>query len=158
MNEIRYKQPTGHNCALHAISNLFGEDSIMKPDRLEYGIYGHTINDLNIYLKEDCKTYYIETLYKSIFHTELPEAAYVWPTSNIDTIPLLLAVVSNSGVNHIVGLKVTSDKTVYLYDSLFDNVVVTEFSKLHDIYPKIFALYAFRDNDPTNEGYISFIQ
>jgi len=157
--KIKYKQPTGHNCGLYAISNIFDDDGIINDVRCEYGKNGHTINDLNIYLREDGKDYYVETLYKNIFNTQLPVEAHVWPTSNIDTIPLLLTVAFElGGVNHIVGLRVISDRTVYLYDSLREYVIETDFASLHDFYPIIFGVFAFKSYDPTNEGYVSFIQ
>lgn len=153
--DIKYKQPTAHNCGLFAIANIFNSDEILTEQNLSNPERGGTIFILNEILKEAGKDYHIETLYKNIFNNKLPPEVDVFPSENRHALPLLLTVAfCEDGVNHMIGVRAFSDASLYVYDSLKSEVIETNWIELREMYPIIFGVFAFCYNE--NDNYVVF--
>lgn len=153
---VTFKQTNGHNCGLYAIANAMNDSSIITDERLADGHKGQTLFLLNKYLSEDGKEFHLETLYKSMFNTKLPLEVDAYPSNPEQVLPLLATVqLRDGGVNHMITLRVFSNKIIQVFDSLKEDVFeINNFQQLHDTYPVIFGVYAICDNDPTKEGYM----
>lgn len=143
---IKYKQSNPWGCGLYAVANACNLNDFITEERLELSKSGNRIGQLSQWLKDDGHQFYIDVLYYNHLGKKLPRTSlYYRPLGDeIYFLPILINVrFSDDGKNHMVGGKISKDGTLYLYDSLQDEIVKTSLQKLNMRYHNVFGLFVF---------------
>lgn len=140
------KQKQAYGCGLYAVANACNLDNFITEERLEKSKSGNVIGQLSKWMQDDGHPFYIDTLYYDHQGTKLPETAfhYIPVGEAVTFLPVLINVrFSDNGKNHLVGGKICKDGTLYLYDSLQDNMIETRLSELNGLYHHVYGLFLF---------------
>ena len=143
---MKHKQKTGYGCGLYAVANACNLDDFITDERLEKSKNGNVIGQLSKWMQDDGKPFYIDTLYYNHAGKRLPNSAihYKPDGEGLNLLPILLNVrYSDDGKNHLVGGKISKDGTLYLYDSLKDNMIETTLAKANRMYRNVYGLFLF---------------
>lgn len=156
---MKYKQNQAWGCGLYAVANSCNLDNFITPERLEVSKeHGNTIGQLSKWLQEDGIEMYIEVLYYNHLGKKLPRSAFKYrPTGeNVLAIPILINCrFSEEGKNHLIGGKISKDGTLYLYDSLKEDIIETTLSKVNGMYHHVYGLFILAGVD---DGHYAFIE
>ena len=143
---MKHKQKQGYGCGLYAVANACNLDNFITEERLEKSKNGNVIGQLSKWMQEDGHPFYIDTLYYNHVGKKLPNSAlhYTPNGEGIDFLPILLNVrYSDEGKNHLVGGKIGKDGTLYLYDSLKEDMIETTLAKVNRMYHNVYGLFLF---------------
>lgn len=142
---MRYKQTKPYACGLYSVANACNLDNFVTDERLALSKeFGNTIGQLSRWMQDDNLPYAIDALFYDHVGTKLPDSALEYKPSGegINFMPVLINVrFSKDGLNHLVGGKISKDGTLFLYDSLKDNVVVTTLKEVNDMYFNVYGLF-----------------
>lgn len=144
MMKHKQKQPWG--CGLYAVANACNLDNFITEERLEKSKTGNVIGQLSKWMQEDGHPFYIDTLYYNHVGKKLPKTAldYKPVGEGIHFLPVLITVrFSDEGKNHLVGGKIAKDGTLYLYDSLKDEMIETTMKQVNKMYHHVYGLFLF---------------
>jgi len=143
---MKYKQKQPWGCGLFAVANACNLDNFITDERLEKSKKGNTIGQLSKWLQEDGNNIYIDTLYYNHLGKKLPTTSlnYVPKGDDINFLPILINVrYSENGLNHIVGGKISKNGTLYLYDSLKNEMIETKLKQINKLYHNVYGLFIF---------------
>lgn len=78
-----------------------------------------------------------------------------FPTNKDQIFPFLMTVAyKEGGINHMIAGRAYNDKSLQIIDSLKNEIIITDVEHLYEIYPVIFGIFAFQNNDVEAEGYM----
>lgn len=143
---MRHKQKQNWGCGLYAVANACNLDGFITEERLEKSKTGNNIGQLSKWMQDDDNPFYIDVLYYDHLGEKLPEQALFYrPQGENDIyLPILLNVrYSSEGLNHMIGGKIAKDGTLYLYDSLKEEEVVTTLKEVNEMYHNVYGLFCF---------------
>lgn len=157
LESIKHKQKQAHGCGLYAVAHAANFENFITDERMGLSRGGNTIGQLSKWIQEDGHGMYIETLYYNHVGKKLPVSAlrYTPNGEGVSLLPVLINVrYSEEGKNHLIGGKIDKLGTLYLYDSLKENVIQTTLSKVNRMYHHVYGLFIFAD---VNDGSYAFI-
>lgn len=143
---MKYKQNKPYGCGLYAVANACNLDNFITEERLEASKKGNVIGQLSKWMQEDGHPFYIDTLYYNHLGKKLPASAcdYVPRGEGIHFLPVLINVrYSEQGKNHLIGGKIGTNGTLYLYDSLKEEMIETTLKKVNKMYHHVYGLFIF---------------
>ena len=143
---MKHKQKQPYGCGLYAVANACNLDNFITEERLQKSKKGNVIGQLSRWMQEDGMDFYIDTLYYDHVGKKLPETAlnYVPIGDNIIFLPILINVrYSENGINHLIGGKIAKNGTLYLYDSLKENMIETTLREVNEMYHHVYGLFLF---------------
>lgn len=146
----KQKQPYG--CGMYAIANACNMPEFITPERLEISKQGNNMGQLSKWLQEDGMPYYLDALYYNHLGKKLPPIALTYkPISETDILPILLNVnYKDGGKNHLVGGKLYNCGTLFLYDSLKEEMEITTLKKINSKYNNVYGLWVILDLNTAN--------
>ena len=154
---MEYKQKQSYGCGLYAVANACNLDNFITEERLEKSKTGNTIGQLSKWMQEDGHPFNIDALYYNHIGKKLPQTAlnYIPSGEKINFLPILINCrFSDKGKSHLIGGKIAKDGTLYLYDSLKEETIVTSLKKINKMYHHVYGLFLFVD---VNNGEYVFI-
>lgn len=159
--DILHKQKQPWGCGMYSVAHALNLPSFVTDERLaDSKEFGNTNGQLNDWLKQDGKDFYIEPIYYNAYAKRLPFD--VCKTHIVDTAPdskiLALPVMINvrygpNSLNHLIGAQIDRQGLIHVHDSLTDEVKVTVISKLNRFYHEVYGLWCFCNN----QGHYVFI-
>lgn len=142
--KIKHKQLQSYGCGLYAVANACNLDNFITDERLEKSKGGNVIGQLSKWMQEDGHPFCIDTLYYNHVGKKLPNSALHYRPSNEGLLPVLINCrFSDEGRNHLVGGKITPNGTLYLQDSLREDVLETTLAKANKMYHHVYGLFIF---------------
>lgn len=145
---MRYIQDQPYGCGLYAVSNALNIYNFLTDERLNESKTGNVIGQLSKWMQDDGMNMYIDALYYDHLGEKLPESAFGYVPIGEDGImmPILLNVrLSEGGLNHMVGGRISKNGTLHLYDSLKLDMIVTKLSEVNNLYHNVYGLFIFMD-------------
>jgi len=140
------KQKHPYGCGLYAVANACNLENFITEERLEKSKKGNTIGQLFKWIQEDGHDFNIDTLYYNHVGKKLPNSALNYkPTGEgINFLPILINCrFSDEGKNHLIGGKISKDGTLFLYDSLKEEIIETTLKKVNKMYHNVYGLFLF---------------
>jgi hypothetical protein len=147
---MKHKQKQPYGCGLYAVANACNLDSFITPERLEKSKTGNVIGQLSKWMQEDGHPFYIDALYYNHLGKKLPTSAlhYIPNGEGITFLPVLINVrYRENGLNHLIGGKIDKEGTLYLYDSLKEDIIETTLKKVNRMYHHVYGLFIFMGVD-----------
>jgi hypothetical protein len=143
------KQKQGYGCGLYAVANACNLKDFITDERLEKSKDGNVIGQLSKWMQDDGHPFYIDSLYYNHTGKRLPNSALGYkPEGDVNFLPILLNVrYSEGGKRHLIGGKIGKDGTLYLYDSLAEDMVETTLRKANRMYAEVYGLFLFMGID-----------
>lgn len=141
---MKYKQNQPFGCGLYAVANACNIENFITEERLAASKKGNTIGQLSKWMQDDGHPFYIDTLYYNHVGKKLPASAltYVPKGEGISFLPVLLNVrYCEGGKNHLIGGKIGTDGTFYMYDSLKEDMIETTLKKVNRMYHNVYGLF-----------------
>jgi hypothetical protein len=154
---MKHKQNQPYGCGLYAVANACNLTDFITEERLEKSKQGNTIGQLSRWMQDDGKPFCIDTLYYNHVGKKLPKTAleYVPNGEGVTFLPVLLNVrYSEEGKNHLIGGKISKDGTLYLYDSLKEDMIETTLKKVNRMYHNVYGLFIFMGVEDGNYVFI----
>lgn len=142
--KVKHRQFKSYGCGVYAVANALNLDSFPNEERLKEG-QSNNIGQLSRWLQDDGTDYYIEILYYNHLGKKLPRSTFDYkPDNDNHLLPVLFAVrKTENSLNHLIAGKISNDGTLYLYDSLCENVIETKVSKINNMYEHVYGMYLF---------------
>jgi len=142
------RQKTPYGCGMYAIANAFNMPDFITEKRLQESKSGNRLGQLTKWVQEDGNDFYLEVLYYDHNGLKLPESATKYKPigEEILSFPVLIEVrYSEEGKNHMIGGKIFDDGTLYLYDSLKEEMTMTTLSGVNELYHNVYGLFCMCD-------------
>ncbi len=143
---MKHKQKQPYGCGLYAVANACNLDNFITDERLEKSKKGNVIGQLSRWMQDDGMDFYIDVLYYNHTGKKMPLSAlnYVPKGEDVNFLPILINVrFSENGLNHLIGGKIAKDGTLYLYDSLKEEMIETTLKKVNKMYHHVYGLFIF---------------
>lgn len=158
-----YKQKNGYGCGMYAVANALSQHDFITDERLELSkVNGNLIGQLSKWLQMDGHNIYIDALFYSHVEDKLPECYFDYHPTHVNgpendiVLPVLFNVqFSEEGKRHMVAGKIDNNKSLFLYDSLSNDVVETKISELNNKYYRVFGFFIFMDVDTGDYIFLS---
>lgn len=155
--KVPNRQSTPFGCGMYAVANALNLNNYATNERLIESKQGNLISKLTKWLIEDGQNLGVDILYYNHKGGKLPEDAmdYVPIGEDVNLLPVMLAVrFSDESLNHMVAGKVDKSGTLFLYDSMKENVIKTTLREVNNLYHEVYGLYLFLDIDNGSYAFI----
>ena len=117
-----YKQKGGYGCGLYSVANALQDESFITPERIEMSKKGNNIGQLNKWLFEDKRDYYIAMLcYNNNNPVDIFDLEPKFENNpSILYYPFFIVIKSTERKNHMIGCGYMRDMSIEVHDSLLN--------------------------------------
>lgn len=150
-----FKQENAYGCGLYAIANTFQDEKFITTERLNQSKNGNHTGQLNKWLLENGKDYFLEPVYFNAKGRKLPKwACKMIPFGdNVFSIPILIDVqYSKDSKLHFIAAEITITGDLIVIDSLRDYSYFTTLEQFNKENYRVFGVWYFRPY--AGDGYL----
>jgi len=142
-----FKQNQAYGCGLYAIANIFQDESFLTEERLLESKNGNYTGQLNKWLIEEGKEYFLEPFYFDVLGDKLPDWVCNMKLSEEEgfSIPILIDVqFTRDSKTHFVAAELTFAGDLIVMDSCKDAPYITTLNQFNCEHHRVYGVWYLR--------------